>query len=373
MCYPPPGPRCSHHANIAWLTAVSAMEEETNPNRRILLQQKVDETLRAFYSTPRGQNRLLREIGALSTKPESSDELARLSLALKDGALTRKSQIAAYKASIYNGETAVKAALKTTRPANKQEYAVAIVFNALLAMENDKKLTSKHILPNNIVACDDKQIICLPQKSQLPLGIAKTHESNVLASENFPPQIAQILTSSSINAASQLPPTSEALFKEWLVAYYTSQDIEMFAAVDTRTEKIMILPIQELFDHYTLEVKLRKKLGGTSSYTQGATDVLRDELQSHELHQSKIVLIKTSSGNKTYLLDTPALEPSESHTKSFFFAENFTKNRERYHEVRVRHQSSQFNVFAVLRRKTAYIAESDTIMLEKVLKGEENV
>lgn len=362
MCYPPPGPRCSSHANQEWLKAVAALDKEEDNNKKILLQSKADEALRAFYSTPRGQNRLLREIGALQSSHENQNEITKLSLQLRDGQLTRKNQIAAFNAVKNSKESSIKELLPTT---NKQEQAVGIAFHVLMRLLPEEEGDNVHIDKNNLIQLGSAKILCLPQKHQRVLGAYRQEEDGYLSSEEFPPDLLDVL--SGFAEPELITPNYLPLLSKWVLDELQSQGIQFLASVDVKTEKVVFDRIENLFEHYSISFTQKKKLGGTSPYIHGETDFLKEILDGTPLSSSKVVVTTIKNQKRTYLLETPIVNVEELHSPYFHFSENKTPEGERFYEVRVKHQSSQFEVLTRLTRKTLVIPRLDITAVKKFI------
>lgn len=362
MCYPPPGPRCSSHANAEWLKALALLDKETDINKRIRLQMKADEAYRAFNSTPRGQNRLLREIGALSNDPEKKNELIKLSLQLRDGQLARKNQIAAFLAVKNSKENSIKTLLQTT---NKQEQAVGIAFHVLMRILPTSEAENAHILSSSVIEIDSSKILCLPQKYQHLFGTIKEEEDGYLSSSDLPVDLLNIFAD--FAEPTTITPNYIPQLMDWFVSEMKKQGILYFASVDVKTENVVFDRIDSLLDYYDVSYKQKSKLGGTSVYIHGATELLATAIQGTPFESCEITVATVKDQKHTYLLNTPYVEPEEVKSKFFHFTEKKTSEGDRFHEVRTRHQSSQSEIFVHLSRKSLVIANQDEISLKQFI------
>lgn len=361
MCYPPPGPRCSSHANAEWLKACAALEEETDTNNRIRLQMRVDDAYRNFCSTPRGQNRLRREIAAIANDPEQKELQIELSLQLRDGELTRKNQMTAFLAMKNNKEFSIKSLLKTT---NKQEQAVGIVFHTLMQVLPEAHADTCHILPENIIQCGDAKILCLPEKHQRVAGTFTEDINGYLSSPDIPSESLDILASfndPSLMSDAHLSDITETL----LIAELKKQNINYVAIVDVKTEAVITDSIDNLLSHYKPTYKQRKKLGGTSPYAHGLSQTLKDEIVDSPLEQGSVTQTIINGVTRTFITDVSPLLRSEQHTRSFYFAEKSTPDGTLYYEVRSRHQSSKYDLLVSLRRKMLVLPNKGTYAVRR--------
>lgn len=360
MCYPPPGPRCSSHANAEWLKTLAQLDKETDTNKRIRLQMKADEAYRAFNATPRGQNRLLREIGALSNDPEKKNELVKLSLQLRDGQLTRKNQIAAFLAVKNSKEDSIKTLLQTT---NKQEQAVGIAFHVLMRVLPSEEAETAHIISSSIIEVGSSKILCLPQKHQLLFGTIKEEEGGYLSSSDLPVELLDIFAD--FSESTTITPNYVPQLMDWLISKMKEQGILYFASVDVKTENVVFSKIDSLLDYYNVSFKQKRKLGGTSAYIHGASELLASAVQGTPFENCEITVAAVKDQKHTYLLNTPYVEPYEVKTEFFHFTERKTSEGSRFHEVRTRHQSSQYEIWVQLTRKSLVIASQDETSLKE--------
>lgn len=362
MCYPPPGPRCSNHANAEWLKAIALLDKETDTNKRIRLQMKVDEAYRAFNATPRGQNRLLREIGALSNDPEKKNELIKLSLQLRDGQLARKNQIAAFLAVKNSKKENIKSLLQTT---NKQEQAVGIAFHVLMEVLPAEESDNAHIVSSSLIELASSKILCLPTKHQRLLGTIKEELDGYLSSSDMPVEILDIFAD--FSESTTITPNYLSQLLSWFISEMKKQNILHFASVDVKTENVVFAPIDSLSTYYDISFKQKRKLGGTSAYVHGDTDFLRDAIQGSPFENHEITIATVKGQKHTYLLDTPYIESSEIKTSLFHFTEKKTPEGNRFHEVRTRHQSSQYEILIQLHRKSLVIVNTDETDLKRFI------
>lgn len=362
MCYPPPGPRCSSHANEEWLKAVAAFEEEQDTHKRIRLQVKVDKAFRAFTATPRGQNRLIREMGTISSDPENKEKLVKLSLQLRDGQLTRKNQLAAFHAYKNSKEESIKTLLQTS---NKQEQAVGIAFHVLMDFlpENDADIA--HIGKNNCIEIGEAKILCLPQKHQRLFGMIKEEADGYLSSSTLSSEILDVLAD--FADPSLITPNHASILMEQLVSILKSQGILYYASVDVKTENVIFENIDNLLDTYEVSFTQKRKLGGTCSYIHGDTEELRQSLLGSPFDECEITQTVVKGQKRTYLLNTPYAEDKYSRFGKFYLAGKVTPEGTRFHEVRIRHQSSQYEIFATLTRKSLVISSMDELQVKKFI------
>lgn len=362
MCYPPPGPRCSSHANTEWLKALALLEGETDTNNRLRLKMKADEAFRAFNATPRGQNRLLREINALGIDPENKDEIAKLSLQLRDGQLTRKNQLAAFLVVKNNKESSIKTLLRTK---NKQEQAVGIAFHILMGLLPEAVGDDAHIISHNLIQVGDFRILCLPQKHQRLFGTVKEEDGGYISSETLPVELLDIFAD--FAEVATITPNHVPVLMDWFISEMNSQGVLFLASVDVKTENIILDTIDSLPDHYNVTFTQKKKLGGTSPYVHGETEMLRESLVGTPLESCDITVATVKEQKRTYLLNTPYLESEETSSTHFYFAEKQTSDGSRFHEVRTRHQSSQREILVKFSRKSLVISKFDDFSVKKFI------
>ena len=358
MCYLPPGPRCSDHAHKELLHALKAVEVEKDVNKKIILHLKADEARKNFYTTPRGQNELKREIGALSgTKDEEERiKLWELKRNLLEGEDTRKKQLEAYNKTIDTRKTFVKDSLGTK---NKNDIATAVVFNTILENAVDSNI-DVHILKPNFIGLTANgrtaQILCLPEKFQTIWDSFRS-ENNELFSDNPLSDVNMNDFMGIFNTSlvySKLSTEQVETIRSWVTAKLTHLEVDLIAAVDRRTEQVSFFTPTELLDYYSINFKLSKRLGGTTQYRQGA-EFLKAQLDGTVFSEAEIKEVRNDKGVllKTILLNAA---PQPEHLRSvdgiyLSWKPNAESEQGGYYEVRSKHTSTRYNLKVVLSKQ----------------------
>lgn len=301
-------------------------------------------------------------MGALEDTPENHDKRVELSLQLRDGQLTRKNQMAAFLALKNTQENNIKALLKTS---NKQEQAVGIAFHTLMRFLPEEKADNAHILPNNVIQIKDAKILCLPQKHQRLFATVKEEDNGYLSSSELPGELLDIFADFADIAT--VTPNHVPTLVKWFVSQLQEQGVQYLAVVDVKTENILWDTVENLLQHFDVSFVQKTKLGGTSPYLHGETDLLKSAIEGTPLESGNITVAAVKDQKRTYILDTPHLEANEKRSDYFYFAEGATPDGSRFHEVRVRHQSSQLEVFVKLTRKLSVISRSDETALKRFI------
>jgi hypothetical protein len=381
MCYLPPGPRCSHHAHQEWMKAVRALEKETDVSRKLLLQEKVDSALKAYHSTPRGQNELKRTIALLSgeqnTDVESQNELTGLKLSLKEGEISRANQLLAYTLTQENKDSSIRETIGTN---NKQQIAVAVVLDKLISRLEKSRIFDAHVVDADVIeissVMDDSlfKILVLAQKHQSVYDVLESkNNGDIVFSVNPPKNKAVVDIVEKHEFSHALNDGAKKVLEEWVLSSFKKQNIKFFVTVDVRTERAVFLPISELFSSYTMNFKKQPKLGGTSSYRHGRSGLLLEELSRHPFADADVQQVVTKKAKKTYLFNAPVITDMHAlHTEHFYFAPVKTETDEIYYEVKNRHISNRTNLFLALKRNTTAVLADDFSVLHKALRLNDN-
>lgn len=377
MCYLPPGPRCSHHAHQGLVKAERAANAEKDINRKLLLQEKVTQAQKVFYSTPRGQTELSRSIALLTTEAKTDDsklsELTALKISLRDGEITRTNQLAAYAVFKEKKESNVKEALQT---GSKQELAVGITFQHLMSEFEKTYQINAHIIQKDLIKVQNSskkelfKIVCIQQKYQTILDVAQIENSGLSFIEKQPSSVDVDAVQKALQAYdtfTSIPPETATMLQNWVIDKFIEKNILFISSVDVRTENVKLYPIENLFKIYDLNFKKKKKLGGTSAYRFGKTVELQEELKNTIFHKADIKQVITGVHKQTYLMNAPIATKTDTHTEHFFFAVHYAEAGEPYYEVRVRHISTQFNIFLSLNRTNKVLSTTNLTEIKSVL------
>lgn len=359
------------------MKAERAADAEMNISRKLILQEKVTQAQKAYHATPRGQNELTRTIALLITEtktdPTKLNEITALKISLRDGEITRTNQLAAYAVAKEKKQSNVKEVLQT---GNKQELAVGITFQHFMTKFEKTHHVDAHILSKdvmevrNVAGKELFKILCIQQKYQAVFDVAKTTDTGLALTGDQPNNVDVEAVQKALQAYeifTNLPPESAAVLQGWVIAKLVEQNILFVSSVDVRTENIELLPIENLFDMYTLNFKKKKKLGGTSAYRFGDSSELKAELKNTIFENVDITLVTSGSSKHTYLVNAPIANRADVHTEHFFFAAHRTEEAEIYYEVRVRHLSSQLNIFLSLNRTHKVLPVTNLASIEAVL------
>ena len=355
MCYPPPGPRCSDHAHKELLHALKEVAREDDVNRKILLQLKVDEAQKNFYTTPRGQNELKREIALLSNSEDADSRIKSWELKrfLLEGEATRKEQLKSLTQTQNFKKTFVKDALNSR---NKNDTATAIVFNAILEATSDIE-SNVHISKPNFIEFSKEdmtlRVLCLPEKFQTVWD--RLHlEEGYLVSDNpleevDVPEFTKILNDNL--TFDNLSSEQTITVRDWLIAKIKSLEIDVIATVDRRTEMVTFLDPANILDYYAVNFKLSKRLGGTAQYRK-SIDALAQALQGTLFENAEIVEIKDSNNtlSKIVLLGVPIQPEVERSVGNIYLSwrESSESDTAGYYEVRTKHESKNYDLKVVL-------------------------
>jgi len=368
MCYLPPGPRCSHHAHQELMRTIQAVNLETNVSRKIQLQAKVDDARKAYYTTPRGQNELHRNIASLSTlvaagDDSKKDELSTLKLYMSNGVISRKNQLVAYKIAQENKQSDIKEVLRT---GNKQKLAVGMAFHQLMKHYETTSIDA-HILRDDMIEVRDftdhelYKVFCMQQKYQSVYSVLKTNTDTqrlFFVDNSVDSSVEEIFNT--YNSFEAVSDAAMEVLKHWVITNWLNNNVRFVASVDVRTEQVHFVPVESIFDTHTLSFKKKPKRGGTSPYRHGNSDVLREELKGTVFEDSVVETTQVEGVKRTYLTDAPVTDLSNCQTTHFFFVPHWSPSGTIYYEVKARHIPNQFELFLVLTRTTKVLANTDS-------------
>lgn len=356
MCYPAPGPRCSNHAYKEYVDAKQKYELCTDANEKIILGLKFKDKEEAYHTTPRGQNELRRQADA-----STGLERDKLLLLKQAGEALRKTQLQDYE----NTRARKSDSLKQKGEAKDVKFgrydsAVGIASLYVLSQFPESEI---HVSSKDTLSVNEKKILVLPLKYQNIWEKVEEVEKGFL-SENS--KLKDILDSTSSH--SDLSDANKQKLFSWFVDKLKEENYIGFAAVNTRTEDVAILPLDRLQDTYEIDMKLSKKLGGTTFYT-GNLFVIEELIVGTKFEEGKVLAIDSPKKVVIYNVSPQAKHFGFLSPEIYLGWHKPTDDRsEGYYEVRKRHQSKNYNVIIKLKSSRQLFASAIDDSLKKVLK-----
>lgn len=346
MCYLPPGPRCSNHASEALRKAEQAYFNASDVHNKMRLWEVLEEAQNEYYSTPRGQNELFREIALLvnaSDRDEETDrKLTDLRIKARKGQILRTHQMEAYSKVKASKETVIKEALQT---GNKQTRAAGIVYDTLIAEMPEKE---PHIHNSSHISMFGAEILVIPAKLQMSIGVYDSREKH---KDDF----LHLLMRNNC----QLNTESKTEANRWVVSELR-QKYTHIASVDVYTEKVKIVPVEELAQYNEVSFKSKKKLGGTSYPSKNDLDKLVENLHNTCFEGSVIDQRVVNKKLRTFVLyDKPVTVAADQHLQDFYLKVHRTDNGDMIYEARKKHVPHKYDVLLVLKRHSPAILSTE--------------
>jgi hypothetical protein len=335
MCFPQPGPRCSAHANADYLDALRAFEYCSEPTEKIRLGKILDEKTAAFNSTPRGQNLLRQE------RDQEADPVRRSLLTKKmvDGEALRKSQLAAYKASLLMRDDSVKGALKLSGVSGKYNQATAVGLSFLLSSFGDEWAGDIQNTSTVVLHSDSSTVkaLIVPTKYQ---GVWDTVSVDENGFHHDDEKLVGFFNKypeyNNVTGEDKLIPA------EWFKRELLKQDYKLVVQVDLKTEDVIVLSVDELTKLFDVELMLKKKLSGTNAW-EGSLESVKAAASGTVFAGGNLVYV--DSLHKTVLYDVPPQPKENCIIGGNIF---MSWNPKGFFEVRKRASVTKHNLFVKL-------------------------
>jgi hypothetical protein len=340
MCHPNPGPRCSNHAYREYVAALSRFENEKDRSRKISLGKILEEKTLQLDSTPRGQSRLRQEI---NTAEDESDKLivrGRLTV----GEITRKSQVEAWKKFSEDQNHEIAFSLKENGIKNKYEIATGIAFNRIVNLSEAQGLLAEVTGVSNLKVSNTEtegnvSVLTIPAKYQGVWGSVTKEESGFAGDDSLTEVLNANVDYIDLSDEDQVKAFT------WLENVLKEKEYKLVASVDSLTEKTTLLTTEELSKQYSICLKLRKRLGGTTFYG-GSVEDLKVDLAGTVFETGTIEQAGLTP-KVTLVLDLPHYPKKDCFISNDLY---LSWNEEGYYQARQRHVSKTYDVFVVLER-----------------------
>lgn len=356
MCVPSPGPRCSYHAHKEYLVALKRFEEARTPEEKIVAGEVLEVKTRAYYSTPRGQNFLRREA-------DSAEGLKRqeyLSL-LKQAEDTREQQMHDFQIMVDRKNTTFKE--KTAVEGRKfSRYVSAAALTLLFLKEQYPEISVTIIDKQTVIVGDRIKILVLPSKYQNIWG-ESTIKEGVFESgdESFDEVLNSLALSRKLNELRH-----ENAFT-WFERRVVESGYVLFASVNINTQDVAIFTVDKIKQGYSLDLKLKKRLGGTT-YCFGEVDKVEQLLHGTVFEKGEV--LELANFKKTIITGVPP-QPLKDCVLSeeYFLGWRQNVEGEGYFEVRKRHISKKYDVVVKLKARRVLFSSGVDEKALKLLKA----
>jgi len=336
MCYPAPGPRCSRHAYNEYIEAKQKYTLSTDPNQKLSLGIRLKDKETAYYATKRGQNFLRREADAVT-----GIERDKFLILKEAGERLREQQLKAYYESVDRSSSNLreKAGAKEVK-LGRYDSAVGV---ASLFLADKYKDLDFHVESKDTVIVNDNKIFVLPRKYQNTLAEAVLDENKFVTDDD---DLSFILNATS--SYERLPENLSSKASKWLIAELKTRGYKAVAIVNNKTEDVAIVDLNEIGKLFDINLKVAKKLGGTTFYN-GDTTYIEQLIKGTVFAKGRVLSLPEKK--KVVVYDVPPQAKKEGFLSEDIFLGWHASNDEAikgYFEVRKRHQSKKYNVIVKL-------------------------
>lgn len=340
MCYLPPGPRCSNHAYREYLDAARKFAQSTDIAMKTVLGDRLAEKKAIYESTPKGQHELEREI------TDTVDPLLKeeLKLRLLVGKQRREKQLEAYRFSLDNQDTAFREYMNENHEGfRKGRYQDACVIAALYLgykfPERDFRVEG-----TTSVVTEGERLLVLPEKYRAPWGFVFKEEKFDGEDE----KLNNILNTPLLNPLAPNVLQEERIF-DWFLEKLKENGYTSVVSVNRKTMDTVLVELEDLKSLYSIQLSLKKKIGGSTSYV-GDLGVVRTLIEGTVFEQGELTQAKGTY--KTVLTGVPLQADKDCNlSESLYFAPRTSLDGDQYFELRRRHITKKFVVSVILTNK----------------------
>lgn len=336
MCYPVPGPRCSAHAYKELVEAEKKFVNCTDPSTKLLLGASLEEKQNTYDSTPRGQNDL-RRAADLAEGLEKEELLLRL----RRGEEIRKQQLDAYHAMLRNKKS------RFTDSVEEKGYVGGRYQDAcgIAAMFLADRFPSEefHVADLTTIISDTRKVLVLAEKYVNKWGSCVYTKSRGYQSDDI---LLNKIFQESINLP-VLSPNNQKLMFKWFVSTLNLDGYTHFAAVNRKTEDTVVLPLEEMPKLYSIKMKLRKRIGGSTNYRGNVAELLQ-YLVGTPFEEGKLIQPEGTSKTVIYGVPPQAKQDCVLTNEIFLSWRDSHDGDEGYFEIRRKHVSENYDVIVQL-------------------------
>ena len=313
---------------------MKAYELATDATDKLRKGDILEEKKEAYYSTPRGQNFLRREADA-------ADGLEREQwlILLRQGEATRNEQLKAYRESVERKDTSLKENL-VERGKSLSKYGTATGMAGVYLLDEFPELKLEILSDDTIHVEQFGKILVLPPKYQHKWGETQLREGRFL---HYDSDFAGILNDCS--NTKDLRADQQEVFYEWFADELHNKGYVAVASVNSITQDVAVMPLEDLTKAYTVRIKKNKRLGGTTNYL-GSPEELKPLLEGTPFEKGKVLFAE--SLKKTIIIGVPRQAQKDCHLDGIYLGYRNTGSEE-YFEVRRKHVSTNYDVFIALK------------------------
>lgn len=340
MCYLPPGPRCSNHAYREYLDASRKFAQSTDIGMKVVLGDRLAEKKAVYESTPRGQHELEREI-TVTTDPILKEELK---LRLLIGQQRREQQLEAYRFSLDNQDTAFRTYMEENHSGfQKGRYQDACVIASLYLgykfPERDFRVEG-----STSVVTEGERMLVLPEKYRDDWAFVNKEDKY----ESDDEELNEILNTPLLNPLAPNTVQEEKIFT-WFLKKLKEDGYTSIVSVNRKTMDTVLVEPEDLKSLYTIQLSLKKKIGGSAPYL-GSLEEVKVLLKDTPFEYGE--LSRPEKVYKTILTGIPPQSRKDCNlNQELYLASRISLDGEHYFELRRRHLTKKFAVGVILKNK----------------------
>ena len=357
MCYPTPGPRCSDHAEREYVEAEKLFSRSIDPTEKILLGVRLREKQEIFETTPRGQNDLRRAADAATG-------LAReeLLLRMEKGRLTREQQLKDYHYAVKNKDTSYMDYM-AEKGYHSGKYLDAVGITGLFL---GSQYPDTHFLVDDFhtLVSDELKVFVVPEKHQQKWGTCVFKETVGFTTDDV---LLEKVFRGSFDVSNPSP-DNQIIIMAWFKNVLKSKGYTHVASVNRVTQNVLVFPTDELEKMYTVKLKMRRRLGGSTNFVGGIEDV-KFLLAGTVFEDGEVLQPKGTRKTVVYGVLPQAKEDCNLNEELYLSWRDAFEGEDGYFEVRRRHLSNNFNITVCLQVrkpvKVTGIAKPGTVTVEE--------
>lgn len=339
MCYPVPGPRCSAHSYAELIDAEVKYARCTDPALKLILGARLEEKRTVYETTPKGQNELRRNADVAG-----GIEREELLLRLQKGEATRDKQLKEYHHMVKNKANNFISSVEE-KGYTRGRYQDACGIAAIFLTERFKE-ESFHASNLYTVISDKRKVFVLAEKYVGSWGEAEYSDKEGYITEDI---LLRKIFKESLNLSTPSP-NNEKLMMSWFAGKLKTEGYTDVAAVNRKTEDVVVLPVDRLGELYSVKFRLKRRVGGTTSYRGNVVD-LTQYIVGTVFEEGRILQPEKTYKTVIYGVPPQARKDCILSEEIFLSWRDPIDGEEGYFEVRKKHLSSNFDIMVILQRE----------------------
>lgn len=336
MCFPIPGPRCSHHAYKDFVAAQKYLAEitaDTGANKLVLAEAKknYDTKLAIYEATPQGINELRRERDKYAL---DSDEWEPANHKWGEAVERRKNAMDAYKKVLLRKDNSIKE--KTNMKLTKYQFATAT--GKLILDTNIKNVTTHILSDDTILLRGHGKILVLPLGSySKKWGEAVTYENRIESNNSLLDKLAH-----SREKLLQPDNITEQTISAWFLSTLKKEGYIGYYIINEKTGNGHLKSLESFNEQLYTTLKFAPRTGGTTKWV-GTQEELKKHLDNTVFSGGEIFY--STQHKKMVVLGLPQYSRKQcAINDSIFLSWKESPQEGGFYEVRKRHETENWDV-----------------------------